>query len=122
MSAAGYWASLIAALYDTGYRLRSVLLSKWSDLDVERRVLRRPAEDQKQGADQAQPIHPDTIEMICKIKAPTRADLAHALRAYLVLQAREKTFLGGRRALDRWARDPCALVVPMRPIWPPRRA
>jgi integrase len=60
------------AFYDTGYRKQTLLLSKWSDLDHQKRILRRPAEEQKDDEDGAQELHPDTIKVIQSIRSPSR--------------------------------------------------
>jgi len=70
-----WWCSLLAAFYDTGYRRKTLLMATWSDLDVERHCLRRPAEEQKDNEDQAQELHGDTLRLLESIRRPLRREI-----------------------------------------------
>ncbi len=67
-----WWASILLAFYDTGYRKTTLLFSRWTDLDIEARILHRPAEEQKDDEDGAQELHPDTMRLILAIRLPAR--------------------------------------------------
>lgn len=68
-----WWCAILAAFYDTGYRRKTLLQSKWSNFDPEARILRRPAEEQKDDEDGAQELHPDTVALLDRIRQPERS-------------------------------------------------
>ncbi len=59
-----FWPALILALYCTGLRIGALMKARTSDLDIESRWLKIPAEIQKQNADQVFRLPAETVDAI----------------------------------------------------------
>lgn len=68
-----YWVALILTLYDTGLRITALMSARCEQLSAEG-WLSIPAEDQKQDADQAFRLHPDTLAAI-RVTRPESREL-----------------------------------------------
>jgi len=69
--AAAWWPALVLTLYDTGLRIAAVMQLRQADLTADG-WLNVPAEVQKQDADQAFRLHPDTLRSIAATLAEPR--------------------------------------------------
>jgi integrase len=80
-----WWVALHDLLLDTGLRAGALLELEWSMIDWDRGVLLVPAEIQKDDADQAFRLHPETLLHLRQIEAPRRRLLLPWDRCYSVI-------------------------------------
>lgn len=96
-----WWPALLLTLYDTGLRIDAVLRRATADLSPDG-WLSVPAEDQKQNADQAFKLHPETLAAIAAME-PERRELLFPWPYRDVLYSR-KQYAVSREAVPRHPR------------------
>lgn len=70
--AALWWEALHRCLWDSGVRIGALMQIKWTDIDLDRGILRVRPETQKDREEQQHPLKPSTVEILKSISQPVR--------------------------------------------------